>query len=125
MVVADGNPRVLVVEDNLLMAEAVCEILAARSAQPVGPAPTVAAALRLVEANPIDAAVLDIRLHADTSFPVCRVLRERGIPFVCATGSTEEEIPAALADATNAAKPFEPSELIEALNASLHQPTGG
>ena len=77
MTVGDGIPRVLVVEDSLLMAEALCDMLSTHSAKPVGPAPMVAAALRLVEANRIDAAVLDVRLHSDTSLPVCRVLRVR------------------------------------------------
>lgn len=99
MVVTARSLRVLVVEDNLLLAEAVCDMLLAHNAQPVGPAPTVAAALRLVETNQIDAAVLDVRLRYDTSFPICKVLRERGIPFIFATGSKETEIPAAFADA--------------------------
>ena len=125
MTVADGAPRVLVVEDSLLMAEVLCDMLSTHSAKPVGPAPTVAAALRLVEANRIDAAVLDVRLHSDTSFPICRVLRERGIPFIFATGSTEEEIPTAFADAPIVAKPFDPAELMKALNESLRRASDG
>lgn len=124
MTIANGAPRVLVVEDSLLMAEALCDMLSTHSAEPVGPAPTVTAALRLVDANRIDAAVLDVRLRSDTSFPICKVLQERGIPFIFATGSTEEEIPAAFADVPIVTKPFDPHELMTALNASLRRAAG-
>ena len=121
MAIAD-EPRVLVVEDNFLLAEAVCDMLSVHGVRPIGPAPTVTAALRLVDANQIDAAVLDVRLHSDTVFPVCNVLQARSIPFIFATGSRKEEIPAAFANVAVVTKPYKATELMKALTAALSRP---
>ena len=122
MATAVDDPRVLVVEDNFLLAEALCQILSVHGVSPVGPAATVAAALRLVDESKIDAAVLDVRLHSDMIFPVCKVLQGRGIPFIFATGSMKEEIPAVFATAAVVTKPYKATELMNALNAALSRP---
>ena len=54
--------RVLVVEDESLLAETLCDLVQNAGCEPVGPAATVAAALSLIDKAAIDVAILDIRL---------------------------------------------------------------
>jgi DNA-binding response OmpR family regulator len=119
MAEAAGRARVLVVEDGLLLAEVLCDALMDRGYIPIGPVPTVEAGLRSIDTCTVDAAVVDIRLRHGTSFPLCAVLRERRIPFVILTGSSAQEVPAALADAPLLKKPCGTPEILDALDAVL------
>jgi DNA-binding response OmpR family regulator len=107
--------RVLVVEDNRLLAATMCELLESCGIDPVGPALTVKEALRAIDTEPLDAAILDIQLVDETSFPVCRSLLERGIPFLFLTGSRKELVPADLHEALVLQKPCDPDVVVEAL----------
>jgi len=105
--------RVLVVEDESLLAETLCDLLQDAGCEPVGPAATVAAALRLIELGGIDVALLDIRLRQETSFPIAHVLRQRGIPWLFLTSYAQHQLPDDLSDALVVEKPFSPSALVE------------
>lgn len=75
--------RLLLVEDDVFTAFSLAETLQERGATIVGPAFSVSGAFGALadRAQPIDAAVLDIKLGRETSFPVADALLERGIPF--------------------------------------------
>ena len=105
--------RVLVVEDESLLAETLCGLMQDAGCQPVGPAATVAAALRLIDQGPIDVAVLDIRLLSEMSFPVAYALRRRGIPLVFLTSCEQRTLPKDLGNAILVEKPFSAPLLIE------------
>ena len=105
--------RVLVVEDESLLAETLCDLMQNAGCQPVGPAATVAAALRLIDQGPIDVAVLDIRLLSETSFPVAYALRRRGIPLLFLTTAEQRHLPQDLGDAILVEKQFSAPLLIE------------
>lgn len=79
------NARVLVVEDEVLVAALLEERLEGLGCQVVGPASSVGEALELLEAEDIDAAVLDVNLAGEKVFPVADSLAARDIPFVFAT----------------------------------------
>ena len=81
-----GGQRVLVVEDDLLVAQSIASHLAALGCEIVGPASTSEAACALVKSKRVDAAILDINLSAGTSAPVARALAGRRTPFVFVTG---------------------------------------
>ena len=99
--------RVLVVEDEYLIAEDLCEELRSCGAVVMGPATSVAHALALLNAEPPpDMAVLDIGLPDAKVYPVADALRARGIPFVFATGYDAWVIPAAYAEVPRAEKPL-------------------
>ena len=84
--------RILVVEDDPLIAMELADLLAAGGAEPVGPAPTVRAALAaLAEGHP-EVAVLDLNLRGERSTPVAAALREAGVPFVLTTGYVRSQI---------------------------------
>jgi CheY-like chemotaxis protein len=107
--------RVLVVEDEALLAETLCDLLQDAGCEPVGPAATVAAALHLIEQGRIDVALLDIRLKRETSFPIAHTLRQRGIPWLFLTSYAQHQLPDDLSDALVIEKPFSPPALIEAV----------
>ena len=81
-----NGARVLVVEDELLIAHDIREGLADAGAVVIGPATSVDKALSLAEANDLSAAILDVRLDGETVFPVAAALSARSIPFVFHTG---------------------------------------
>jgi CheY-like chemotaxis protein len=74
--------RVLIVEDDAIIALDVANTLAGAGAAIVGPAHTVAGALALLERARVDAAVLDYRLERETASPVAHWLAGAGIPFL-------------------------------------------
>ena len=105
--------RVLVVEDESLLAETLCDLMQDAGCEPVGPAATVAEALRLIEQGGIDVALLDIRLKQETSFAVAYALRRRGIPWLFLTSYAQHQLPDDLGDALLVEKPFNPPALVE------------
>jgi len=78
--------RILVVEDEAIIAMMVEEMLIDLGAFVVGPAPSIAVARNLIETASIDAAVLDVNIRSDRIDPIAELLRSRRIPFVFATG---------------------------------------
>lgn len=78
--------KVLVVEDEPLVAMMVEDMLMDLGCVVIGPAMQLSEGLRLAETAEVDAAVLDINLNGDRSFPIADLLEARGIPFLFATG---------------------------------------
>lgn len=79
--------RLLVVEDESLIAMELCKDLGALGWEIVGPAATVDEALRLIAESPLpDAAVLDVNLGGKLVYPLAEVLESKGVPFVFCTG---------------------------------------
>jgi CheY-like chemotaxis protein len=105
--------RVLVVEDETLLADTLCDLLLGAGCEPVGPAANVAIALSLIEKSRIDAAILDVRLMDEVSFSVAYALRARGIPLMFLTASQRCDLPVDLNDEILIEKPFKAPLLIE------------
>jgi two-component system, response regulator PdtaR len=78
--------RVLIVEDEWLIAETLANHLIAQGYSVVGIAPDVATALDLVAIQTPDCAVLDVTLRDEKSFPVADQLQRQDIPFVFVSG---------------------------------------
>jgi len=79
--------RLLVVEDETLIAMELCKDLRTLGWEIVGPAATVDEALRLIAEAPLpDAAVLDVNLGGKLVYPLAEVLESKGVPFVFCTG---------------------------------------
>lgn len=107
---------VLVAEDEFFVADDLVHAFERRGARVLGPATSVAQALRLVEATPIlDAAVLDINLKGEMVFPVADALSARGVPFVFATGYGSEVLPQRYSTRVRCEKPVDPDEVARAL----------
>jgi CheY-like chemotaxis protein len=108
--------RVLVVEDEALVAMLVEDALLDAGASVIGPAATVAEALALLERETPEAAVLDLNLAGETSTPVADALAARGVPFVVATGYGADGLPPGHAAVPVLAKPYDPDDLTAALS---------
>jgi CheY-like chemotaxis protein len=100
-------PRVLVVEDEPLIAMMMQEWLEELNCMPVGPATSVSGALELIGRGKVDGAILDVTLGSEQSFPVADELLKRGVPFAFATGHDIETLEPRFAGALILPKPFE------------------
>lgn len=78
--------RILIVEDESLVAAMLEDMLTDLGAIVVGPAGTIKASLALAQSESMDAAVLDVNVRNERIDPVAKVLRDRGVPLVFATG---------------------------------------
>jgi CheY-like chemotaxis protein len=108
--------RVLVVEDEALVAFALEEMLSEFGYDVVGPAPNVQAAMKLVGAEKIDAAILDVNLGGETIEPVANALAQAGVPFVFTTGYTSASaLPPGFKDRPALNKPYQPEALRDAV----------
>jgi DNA-binding response OmpR family regulator len=84
-----AGARVLIVEDDFLIAIDLETILAKAGAKVSGPCRTVKDALAAIDG--VGAAVLDIRLGDQTVDPIARQLDERGVPFLFYTGQIDTD----------------------------------
>ncbi len=98
--------RILVVEDDFVLAQDLREELEGQGAEVVGPAATVTAALDLLRSGPAPcAAILDVNVGGESVYPVADALRVRETPFIFATGSELGLLPEVYADVPCAEKP--------------------
>ena len=111
--------RILIVEDEPLIAFEVEQSLTDAGFAVVGVAARVEEALAMVEDGALDAAVLDANLHRVSAAPVAIALTARGLPFVITTGYTREQLPEGFEAGTLIEKPCLPDQIVEALNAAL------
>jgi CheY-like chemotaxis protein len=78
--------RVLVVEDEALVALQLEDMLSDLGCAVIGPAARVHQALDLLNGQRVDAAVLDLNVAGELVYPVADALTRRGVPFIFATG---------------------------------------
>lgn len=110
---------VLVVEDEMMLAMLVEDILS-DAGYHVLKAARVAAALELAQGDQhIDVALLDINLGGKEVFPVAELLRSRGIPFIFASGYGQPGVPPEYRDCPVLHKPYLPDALNDAVAAAL------
>jgi two-component sensor histidine kinase/integral membrane sensor domain MASE1 len=116
-------PRVLVLEDETLIAMQVEQHLKDAGYDVLGPAANVSEALDLLERERPDAALLDVNLRGEKSTPVADALHGLGIPFLFCTGFADtDDLPPRLQSAKSLIKPIAPQELVEALSSLLAPP---
>jgi len=112
--------RILVVEDEYLLADDLSRMLADAGAEVLGPVPSVREALVLIDAAPpIDGAVLDVNLRGEMVFPVAHSLQDRGIPFAFATGYDAWALPEQFSTSPRMDKPLKMDALIALLEPLL------
>ena len=108
--------RVLVIEDEMMVAMLLQDMLADLGCAVVGPAARVEQALAIIQAaGALDAAVLDVNLNGQRSYPVADVLAARSVPFVFATGYGEDSLMNGYRSFPLLQKPFKQSELGDTL----------
>ena len=114
--------RVLIVEDEGLVALMIEDYMSDFGCTSVGPCSTVAGALNAVRSEVFDLAVLDINLNGEMSYPVADVLTGLGIPFLFVSGYGDIGIPADRPDWKVCPKPFLGNEFAAMLGEALTKP---
>lgn len=108
--------RILVVEDEYMIAQEIADELLNDGADTLGPVARIPDALRLIEIEePIDAALLDVNLGGVAVWPVVDALLARSVPMVLATGYDAGAIPTAYAHLPRCEKPTTASDVTRAL----------
>ena len=103
--------RILVVEDEALVAMLVEDALEDAGFGVIGPVRSVAQALETLESESPDAAVLDLNLAGENSVAVADALVARRIPFVVATGYGAAGLPPGHRGVPVLPKPYDPADL--------------
>jgi CheY-like chemotaxis protein len=116
--------RLLIVEDEALVAMDYAQMLERAGAIIVGVASKVDDALRDIETLDFDAALLDGNLFGQSVEAVSIALSRNGRPFVFVTGYSKEALPKAFAQATVVNKPCAADSLIAAVQGMKLRPAG-
>lgn len=111
--------HILIAEDEIFLAMMLQDLLEA-DGYDVTKVASVADALAAIALRLPDAAILDINLAGEQSFPVAKALRERGVPFLFATGYGERSLPDEFAGERTMQKPYLPNVLRSQLIALLN-----
>lgn len=110
--------RVLIVEDEFIIAAALEDIVREAGGKVIGSAISATGALRIIDSEELTAAILDVQLGNHDSFPVAQRLVEDGIPFVFHTGNANTEaISVNWPQAVILAKPTTAEALLSAIEA--------
>jgi CheY-like chemotaxis protein len=102
--------RLLLVEDEILIAMEMEDLIRGLGAEVAGPFSRVRDALNAVIRGPLNGAVLDIHLDGDTTFPVVDVLLARAIPVLFVTGDADDSLPSKYQALPRLNKPLEHAE---------------
>jgi DNA-binding response OmpR family regulator len=111
--------RVLVVEDEMMVAIMLKDFLTDTGYEVVGPVGRLASALALAGSREIDAALLDVNVRGEAVYPVAQILAERRIPFALVTGYDTKSIAFAYQSSPVVTKPFRGAEIVAVLRELL------
>jgi CheY-like chemotaxis protein len=106
-----GGLRVLLVEDENLVAMLLEDMLAELGHSVVGPVARLKKALEMAQRKAIDLAILDVNINGEQAYPVAEALAARGIPFVFSTGYGKRGLPLQYRDHPTLQKPFQQQDL--------------
>ena len=109
--------RILVLEDEWIVALDTQDILESAGFAVVGPVATVRDALTLLHASPVDGAVLDVHLNGETSFAVAEALTRSATPFIFLSGFNSIDLPVRFRSHPLLTKPINAERLLVALRA--------
>lgn len=113
--------RILVVEDEYLLADELAMELVDEGATVLGPVPSIERALALLAGQvPPDGAVLDVNLGGEPVFPLADALTERGVPMIFTTGYDQGIFPDRFAHVPRCEKPINIRRITAALSNLIH-----
>jgi CheY-like chemotaxis protein len=113
-----GPTNILIVEDEPLIAMMLEDFLDILGKTPAGVADTVATALAVIAGGGVDAAILDVNLRGgETSWAIADALAQEGIPFVFASGGSNDSVVERFRNRPTLAKPFTMDAVALALDA--------
>jgi CheY-like chemotaxis protein len=111
--------RVLVVEDEAMVAMLLEDMVLDFGSEVVGPIAKVHEAINLAQSAELDAAILDVNVDGSVIFPVADILSDRGIPLIFATGYGPKVLPARFCNCPTLSKPFSYQSLVDVLRPIL------
>jgi DNA-binding LytR/AlgR family response regulator len=112
---APDRLRVLIVDDEPLIAMDIASVVEEAGCEVVGMAGTVRRALGLIDRESCDIAVLDANLNGESAEPIAAALRLRGAPFLVISGYAGRQLSGALTEAPFMAKPYSAERLVALL----------
>lgn len=112
--------RILVVEDEVMIALMLETALTDAGCDVVGPCSSVTEASSAIKLGNLDAAILDINLRGETSFSLARMLMQHQVPIVVVSGYTPEVLPADLRVVSFHEKPFQSAAVMCSLADAIH-----
>jgi DNA-binding response OmpR family regulator len=113
------SARILIVEDEPLVAEDLRTVLVDAGFEIAGVAARVGTALSLIETVACDAAIVDANLAGASASPVAAVLSARGLPFIVLSGYTREQLQSEFSGGFFIEKPYRLTEVIDSLSTIL------
>jgi CheY-like chemotaxis protein len=108
-------PRVLIVEDEFIIAAHIASLVEEAGCEVVGPAGTLDEAAALAATAELDAATLDINLEGTPIDDIAAILSTRRIPFLFVSGYARDHLPAPFRDQPLVGKPFEDETFVKAV----------
>jgi CheY-like chemotaxis protein len=105
--------RILVVEDEFLLAAHIESVLEEEGVEVIGPVGSLGEAVKLASDVDLDAALLDVNIDGGRVDDVADILARRRIPFMFITAYGRDHLPKNFADATLVAKPFDDRHLLQ------------
>lgn len=102
-----------------MLAEMLVGLLEDDGLATAGPARTVAGAMDILRSEPVDVALLDIRLIQEDCYAVAYALRDRGIPFIFVSACRPLEVPRDFRSRPFIEKPFPPRALTQTVQSVL------
>ena len=111
--------RVLVVEDEFLVALELSRIVERAGYSVVGPAETVATTRKMLAQQEVDLALLDINLRGELVFPIADYLEAIGLPYIFVTGNSPSSLPVEYRHRPVVQKPYNPQLLLALIEEQL------
>ena len=109
------NVRVLIIEDEPLIAHTVEDFLIEAGFQIAGVVGKLENALALIESGVCDVAIIDANLRGVSASPAATALASRGLPFIVTSGYSQEQLPGLFPGAVFIQKPCHPELIIQTL----------
>lgn len=115
------NCKILVVEDEYMLASELALELEDAGAIVVGPVGSGEEAIELIlSGQSVDGAIVDVNLRGEPAYPVADLLIERAVPFVFTTGYDASSLPTRFQDVARCDKPIHLSRVAAAIGRALH-----
>ncbi|QDP20281.1 response regulator [Sphingomonas xanthus] len=114
-----GSRSILIVEDEPLIAMMLEDFILSLGHEVSGSCDNVTSALAEVERAQFDLAILDVNLKGENVWPVAAALREKGTPFIIASGGHVEPPPVEFASVPMIEKPYTLDRVTPVIEAAL------
>lgn len=114
-----SDRRVLILEDEFLLADDLARALKAVGGEPVGPVSTIKEAEEIVRREQVDAAIIDLNLHGQMASDFAERLAATNLPCLIVSGYAHDGLPRTVSSIPRIEKPVSPAAVLKALEQEL------